>query len=213
MTFSNLWRKNHYERNQKNPWWSEVLSEWTVGSLNSDTASNLSICTRSEGICSYCLREKQKSLVLFGEDMTIGQKYILCFQFIEACSFPRLKLLPFYFCSLCLNWDPHSLLLNFNNLRVTWRAFIWETFQAKPRQQFRERFLFVDKNILKQPRELLLFHIIIFNVSLDMYEMPFSSCGRITFLHFAAWLLLNFYAAFPLSNIHPKRLYKHEQYL
>lgn len=73
----------------------------------------------------------------------------------------------------------HSLL--FNNPRVTWRAFVWETFQAKPRQQFRELFLFVDKNTLKQPRELLLFHIIIFNVSLDMYEMPFSSCGRITF--------------------------------
>lgn len=94
------------------------------------------------------------------------------------------ELLSFYFYSLCLNWDPHSLLLSFNNLRVTWRAFVWETFQAKPRQQFRECFLFVDKNILKQPRELLLFHIIIFNVSLDMYEMPFSSCGRINFFTF-----------------------------
>lgn len=106
----------------------------------------------------------------------------VCFQFSEAYSFPRPKLLSFYFYSLCLNWDLHSLLLSFNNLRVTWRAFVWETFQAKPRQQFRESFLFVDKNILKQPRELLVFHIIIFNVSLDMYEMPFSSCGRITFL-------------------------------
>lgn len=137
----------------------------------------------------------------------------MCFQFSEAHSFQSPKLLSFYFYSLCLNWDPHSLLLSFNNLRVTWRAFVWETFQAKPRQQFRERFLFVDKNILKQPRELLLFHIIIFNVSLDMYEMPFSSCGRITFLPFAVQLLLSFCAAFPLSNVHPRRLYKHEQYL
>lgn len=59
-------------------------------------------------------------------------------------------------------------------------------------------FLFVDKNILKQPRELLLFHIIIFNVSLDMYKMPCDSSGSRTknggkyflFLHFAKWLLL-----------------------
>lgn len=197
-----------------------MLSEWTLGSLNSDTASNLSICTRSKSICSYFLREKQCRKLLSKVFGFVQRRYdywskipYMCFQFTEAYSFPRPKLLSFYFYSLCLNWDPHSLLLSFNNLRVTWRAFVWETFQAKPRQQFRERFLFVDKNILKQPRELLLFHIIIFNVSLDMYEMPFSSCGRITFLHFAAWLLLNFYAAFPLSNVHPKRLCKHEQYL
>lgn len=93
------------------------------------------------------------------------------------------------------------------------KGFCLRDLSRQAKAAVRERFLFVDKNILKQPRELLLFHIIIFNVSLDMYEMPFSSCGRITFLflHFAAWLLLNFCAAFPLSNAHPKRLYKQER--
>lgn len=168
---------------------SELLSKWTLGGLNSDTASSLSVCTTSEAVCSYSLREERcwkLQTKVFGfvrrRCEYWSKIHSVCFQFIEACSFPRPKLVSFYFYSLCLNWNQHSLLLSFNNLKVTWMAFVWETFQAKPRQQFRERFLFVDKNILKQPRELLLFHIIIFNVSLDMYEMPFSSCGRITFL-------------------------------
>lgn len=51
--------------------------------------------------------------------------------------------LQFKFIFAFKNW---FLLLN--NAKVTWSAFVWETFQTKPRQQIREFFLFVDKNTL-----------------------------------------------------------------
>lgn len=60
---------------------------------------------------------------------------------------------------------------------VTQSTFVLETFQSKPREQFRKLHLFVDKNILKQPREKLLYGIIIFNALLDTFEMLFESFG------------------------------------
>lgn len=60
---------------------------------------------------------------------------------------------------------------------VTQSTFVPETLQSKPMQQFR-KLLLVDKNTLKQPREWLLFRIIIFNALLNTFAMLFRSFGN-----------------------------------
>ena len=75
---------------------------------------------------------------------------------------------------------------------VTQSTFIPETLQSKPMQQFR-KLLLMDKNTLKQPREWLLFGIIIFNALLNTFAMLFRSFGiqirRKSFL-FVCFILL-----------------------